>query len=405
MADATTDRAEGFRPPRDRHDERAFAAMAGEAFDLPTDDAGAWLERAGAEHARLLFEGDLAVAGLLRIPMGQWFGGRSVPMTGVAAVAVPAEHRGRGAARRLMAAALTEMRGEETALSALYPATTTLYRRGGYEIAGGRYEVEIPAASLRGLPESRETSLRALQQEDEEALFALAREEAAAGSGQLDRGPYIWRRIREPVVGTSRGYVVEADGRLEGYAFLKSKGVQRLGRHDYDMEVPDISARTPRAASRLLALLAEHAGVGRRVVLTVAPAHPLLLLLPERHECVRLLDPWMLRIVHVPAALAARGYAAGARGTLVLEVEDDVLAENTGRHRLDVAGGEGRVSPASAADGPTLRLHVRGLASLYSGHMTPDALAVAGLADGPPEARALAAALFAGPAPTMSDMF
>jgi hypothetical protein len=37
--------------------------------------------------------------------------------------------------------------------------------------------------------------------------------------------------------------------------------------------------------------------------------------------------------------------------------------------------------------------------------MAPDALAVAGLAEGPPEARALAAALFAGPAPSMPDMF
>ena len=145
--------------------------------------------------------------------------------------------------------------------------------------------------------------------------------------------------------------------------------------------------------------------MGRNIVLNVAPAHPLLLLLPERHEHVRLLDPWMLRLVHVPAALAGRGYPAGVSGTLVLDVEDDVLPANTARHRLEVAAGKARVRAPQAGEAPTLRLHVRGLAALYSGHMTPDALAVAGLAQGPPEARALAAAFFAGPAPTMSDMF
>jgi predicted acetyltransferase len=405
MADTTTQPAERYGAPRDRHDVHAFAAIAGQAFDLSAEDARGWLERAGTDQVRVLRAGDAVLAGLLCIPMGQWFGGRAVPMTGVAGVAVPPEHRGRGAARRLMAGCLEELADKEIALSALYPATTTLYRRGGYEVAGGRYAIEIPAASLRGLPPAPDTRLRPLGPQDEPAVAALASEEAAVGAGQLERGPYIWRRIREPRTGNSRGYVVEADGRVEGYAYLAQRGVDRHGRHDYDVVVPDLAARSRRAALALLALLAEHAGVGREVVLHVAPAHPLLLLLPERHERVRLLDPWMLRVVHVPAALAARGYPAGVQGTLVLAVDAAVRPATAARHRLAVAAGRGAVSPARAGDGPTLRLHVRGLASLYSGHMSPDALAVAGLVQGPPEARALAAALFAGPAPAMSDMF
>lgn len=409
MSDRDQALAWDYGPPRDRHDVSSFAGIAGQAFDLSPVDARAWLDRAGIEHVRVLYEGQTVLGGLLRVPMGQWFGGRAVRMTGIAGVAVPPEQRGRGVARRLMAAALAELRAAETALSTLYPATTTLYRRGGYEIAGARYAVELPAASLRGLRAPADVSLRPLGPEDEDAQLALAAAEAARGAGQLERGPYIWGRIRSPRVGAARGYLVQADGRAEGYAYLSQRGVERQGRHDYDVVVTDLAAGTRRAALRLLALLAEHAGLERRVVLHIAPAHPLLLLLPERHEHVRRLDPWMLRIVHVPAALAARGYPAGARGTLVLELDDDVLPENAGRHRLDVADGRGRVFAAGAGpgsdDAPTLRLHVRGLPPLYSGHMTPDALAVAGLLQGPPEACALAAALFAGPAPTMSDMF
>jgi predicted acetyltransferase len=405
MPHARTPGAEEYGAPRDRHDVHAFADVAARAFDLPADDARAWLDRAGIGHARLLRAGDTVVAGLLRIPMGQWFGGRAVPMTGVAAVAVPAEHRGRGAARRLMAAALAEMRDEETALSTLYPATTTLYRRGGYEIAGGRYAVTVSAAALRGVPAPPDTALRPVGPEDEEIVSALAREEAATMPGHLDRGPYAWRRIREPRTGTARGYLVEADGRAEGYAWLTQRGAGLPSSSAYDVVVTDLAARTPRAARRLLALLGAHAGIARDVVLHLPPAHPLLLLLPERDERVRLLDPWMLRVVHVPAALTARGYPAGARGALVLDVEDEVLPANGGRHGLEVADGRGRAGAARPDEGPALRLHVRGLAALYSGHVSPDALAVAGLAEGPPEALALAAALFAGPAPSMPDMF
>jgi hypothetical protein len=42
---------------------------------------------------------------------------------------------------------------------------------------------------------------------------------------------------------------------------------------------------------------------------------------------------------------------------------------------------------------------------LYTGHMSPRELELAGLLSGPPEALDMAAQLFAGPAPTMFDMF
>lgn len=46
-------------------------------------------------------------ASLVRVPVGQRFGGRSVPMLGIAGVAVPPERRGGGLARRLMADAIS----------------------------------------------------------------------------------------------------------------------------------------------------------------------------------------------------------------------------------------------------------------------------------------------------------
>ncbi|HZM00717.1 MAG TPA: sterol carrier protein domain-containing protein, partial [Planctomycetota bacterium] len=144
------------------------------------------------------------------------------------------------------------------------------------------------------------------------------------------------------------------------------------------------------------------------------PAHPLLLLLAERHYSVALVDPWMLRVVDLPAALEQRGWPAGVRAELRLELSDDVLPENAGRWRLSVAEGSARVArlapgAPSAARGspapPVLRLDVRGLAALYSGHLSPGLLQQAGLLDGDAAALELAAALFAGPAPAMADMF
>src|SRR5204863_3657876 len=111
-------------------------------------DALPWLNKAGRENVRVLREGREPIACLLLLPMGQFFGGRPVPTVGVAAVGVAPHLRGRGAAARVMSSALREIRAAGTPLSALYPATQVLYRKVGYEQAGGRFEITIPAGAL-----------------------------------------------------------------------------------------------------------------------------------------------------------------------------------------------------------------------------------------------------------------
>ena len=87
--------------------------------------------------------------------MRQWWGGRQLPMAGVSSVRVAPEDRGRGIGRLLMTALLDEIAARGYPLSALYPATMPLYRSLGWELAGVRDTVVIPARSLLGLIAAR----------------------------------------------------------------------------------------------------------------------------------------------------------------------------------------------------------------------------------------------------------
>src|SRR4029077_15124413 len=80
--------------------------------------------------------------------MRQWWLGRPVPMAGVSSVTVAPEYRGRGIGRMLMTALLDEIAAQGYPLSALFPATMPLYRSLGWELAGARDTVVIPARSL-----------------------------------------------------------------------------------------------------------------------------------------------------------------------------------------------------------------------------------------------------------------
>ncbi len=77
------------------------------------------------------------VACLGLIPMGQWFGGRSVPMTGITAVGVALDQRGREVGNALLRHALHELHKSETPLTALYPSSLQVYPKVGFELDGG----------------------------------------------------------------------------------------------------------------------------------------------------------------------------------------------------------------------------------------------------------------------------
>ena len=115
--------------------------------------------------------------------MRQWWLGRPVPMAGVSSVTVAPEYRGRGIGRMLMTALLDEIAAQGYHLSALFPATMPLYRSLGWELAGARDTVVIPARSLLRLvppdaqpPEAGTvpaTGLRRAGSGDAEAVVAV----------------------------------------------------------------------------------------------------------------------------------------------------------------------------------------------------------------------------------------
>jgi predicted acetyltransferase len=128
-----------------------------------------------------------------------------------------------------------------------------------------------------------------------------------------------------------------------------------------------------------------------------------LLLLPRDH-CADVFarNRWMLRIVRLAEALTLRGYPAGVSAELHMQVEDDLLPENTGAFVLTVRDGSATVARGGRG---TFRLSIRALASVYTGFLSPAQLVAAGMLETSEHDAAIAAALFAGPTPWMRDHF
>lgn len=372
-----------------------------QAFAVPESDRERWTNLIDPAAMTTAFLGTQVVGSLNVIPLGQWYGGRSVPMGGVATVVVRPEHRGEGIAARLLAHALERMRNEGIVVSTLHPATTRVYRASGWEIGGDLAKHRVSTRALERLPRGESEQVRRLGREDWPVVRQCYDMVAPAHPGWIDRSDWWWDvTLDDTFSDQSFLYGVEADDGFAGFvSFVQSPSPDG----GYSIAVEEMVTRDPGAAVTLWRFLAGHGMQARTITINRGPVDELLLMLPEQDVHQVHNNRWMHRLVDVPAALATRGYPAAVAAEVHLEVTDKVAPWNDGSWVLRVEGGRGEVTPGGTGE---VQLTINALSSLASGWTSATALTGAGaLHHASPKACAALDAIFAGPAPTMVDEF
>ena len=388
----------------------------------PAQHRASWLHaarlRAGQGLLLGAFMDGTPVGAAMLHDMRQYWLGRPVGCAGVAAVKVAPEHRGRGIGRRLMTELLDLIAERGYPLSALYPATMPIYRSLGWELAGAKHRFSIPARSLLAMREPdaeasgggaghRDVPIRRVGPADAATVIRVIGE---SHQDARDSGPVTWD------VASAAEWLGRADlytylaGNAAGGNAAGGTGVSGDGFAAYewagrDLRVERVHARTPESLRALWSVIASHSANADNVTGLTAPSDPFWWLTRERDATITRRAMWMLRVVDLPAAIAARGFPAGVSLSVPLEIKDTARPGNTGSWQLTVTDGTGTLIPNGSVPSPApLLLGPRGVAALYAG--TPLAtLRLAGLASGGSrEADAALDAAFAA-APYMLDEF
>ncbi len=315
-------------------------------------------------------------------------GGAGVPAGGLTWVGVHPELRRRGLLKAMMRHHLDAVRDRGEPVSILFAAETAIYGRFGYGLATQDVKLAVPrGADLRDVPGADEISVTFETADRERHAGMVAEVFAKAGEGRPGWASRPDNTLGEAVFNLPPPHLRQSEpqrlliardraGAVRGYAFFVRKldwqdngpnGTTRV------RELVALDAATARALwGRLLDLdLQAKVQIGRR------PADdPLLqLLVDPRAAAPTLHDALWLRIVDLPATLAARRYVTDV--DLVLEVTDALCPGNAGRWRL--AGGPDGARCERTDDAADLALDVRELAAAYLGGTTLTALAGAGL--------------------------
>ena len=384
-------------------DRDAIASLASLSFNVPISRARLYAPKLRLDRYLCAYERGTLVATTQAHPLEQWFGGRPVPMAGVASVATVPERRGTGIASQVLRELLRARRDAGDPLTALYPATVPVYRRLGYEFGGVFITYGAP---LRSLPRHRADAieLEPFEGDDFEELKSCHRAYAAGQTGLAHSEDQDWWRVRVlsrlEADTTARAVIARGPNGAEGYAAYE---IESLGDHEGSrVACSHLVGLTGRALSALLTYFGGFQGVGRKVTWQGSPQDPIALLVPEQTTPPAYTFRWMERLLDVQSAFEARGFAE-VSGEAVFTVDDPLFEENRGPFGVEADAGKVRVRRVD--DDPNQPIPIGALSAMFTGFLSPSDAIRLGLVPTEHPALPLFTRLFAGPPPWMMDFF
>lgn len=330
-----------------------------------------------------------------------------VPIGGVTSVGVLPTHRRRGLLTGMMRRLLAGVRERGEAIAALLASESLIYGRFGYGLATSMIGIELDRRhSAFAQPLAEAGRVRFIEHERAvEAFVALDDHARRLRPGAMNRPRGWWDiDLRDPlktVDGFSARFYVAyegADGALEGVAAYRIKQEWQSAIPQGTLQLNQLVATTPAAYAALWRHCCDVDLVRTVRAFGLALDEPLRWLLadPRQMRVTTLMDDLWVRLLDIPAALAARRYAT--TGRLVLEVRDAFCPENAGRYVLEGGpdGAECRRAAGGKGETPDLALDVADLGAAYLGGVRFATLAQAGrVEERRPGALARAGALFA----------
>ncbi len=325
------------------------------------DDQEAWIRLVtpmfGEGRYLGLFDGPRLVATGRINDFTQWWHGRQMSMGGVASITVAPEDRGRGAGRTIMQATLDRCARLGHPVSALYPATTRIYRSLGWEHAGAMHRAVLSTEALRAIRPTEPVKIRRMGPEDASEVISILRR------------VHLATRASGPVCGDVTTWESRLAARND-FLYLAEDGFVVYRWHGRDIEVSTLVAGSEATARALWSLVGSSASIAKSVHAVVAPDDPVFWLIGDRPRDEVGQARWMFRVVDLASAVSRRGFPPGVTLDAVIQVDDPQRPENSGPWQLSVSGGSATAQPAGTLPAALPVFTAGGFSALFAGVST-----------------------------------
>jgi predicted acetyltransferase len=378
-----------------------FWACLATAFAAPVNEDEKNVERSSFEPDRsLVARRDGEIVGTATVTTRRMtVPGAVIPAGHVTKIAVASSARRQGILTRFIRQQFVDVRAAGEPIAVLWASEGRIYQRYGYGLAALRVALTVATreASLLAVPPT--DRLREATPAQVRTLFEKVYDEvyqSRPGWSQRQRPQWdyrladlkSWREGSTPL----RAVVHHGDEGPDGYALYRVQNRWDRTGPECVVKLMELVAATPLAYAALWHYLF-NIDLARSVeVFSISTDEPLLTMINEPSRLAATVgDALWVRLVDLPAALAARRYATEV--DVVLEVTDAEIPANAGRWRL--RGSPSAATCVATTDEPDLRCDIRLLGAAYLGRQVLYGANLAGLVDeARPGALARAAAAF-----------
>jgi predicted acetyltransferase len=315
-------------------------------------------------------------------------GGGRLPVAGVTAVSVATSHRRRGLLSSMMTRQLDDVAARGEPLAVLTASESVIYGRFGYGLATSFLSVRIEQPN-GGFPLPLADPGQCRRVEVDEAGVALPAIFAAYQArqpGEVTRTEKYWHLRLSDLESWREGasayfHIVHDDeeGRPDGYLTYRARSNWSSAHlPNAVIEIQELVATTS-SARRALWRFALSIDLAASVTAFNVPVDDPIrweLADPRRLEVTAMADHLWARLLDVPAALAARTYAAA--GQLVVDVSDRFRPGGRAEGRFALDGGPEGAECRPTAAPADLALAVDDLGALFLGGVRATTLAEVG---------------------------
>jgi predicted acetyltransferase len=306
-------------------------------------------------------------------------GGAVLDAAAVTQVGVRADHTRRGLLSALMRAQLDDLAERGEVLAALHASEARIYGRFGYGVATRGREVRVRRSGRGFRPTApTEGAVRLLAPDEIGPVTAAVHDRIALRRpGMITRGETWWRSPADRMKRDDRSILAAVHTGQDGDDGFVVATAAKGHIATRPLDVEDLHADGAPATAALWRFLLGVDLISEVTAWARPLDEPLDLLLADPRDLTvtGVEDELWLRLVDVPAALAARSF--GDADPVLLGVHDAMLETNAGVYRI--AGGTAeRVEPLGGPVTPQVECDVAALAMVYLGDRRPTELAATG---------------------------
>ncbi|HYZ46441.1 MAG TPA: GNAT family N-acetyltransferase [Actinomycetota bacterium] len=330
------------------------------------------------------FDEDVMVATLGAFPFTLTVPGGEASAGGVTMAGVLPSHRRRGLLSELIKTQLLDARSNEEPVAVLWASESSIYGRFGYGVATRQCEMNIEQDRAVFDTRLRPTGRTRLVDHDEafKVLPEIYERVRRKTPGMFARSQAWWQSytLADPEDERHGGgpmfrAVWETEGRAEAYVLYRLHGSWEDGMPAGSVEVKEALGTSPEATREIWRFVFGIDLVARVRSHFLPVHHPLFHMLAEpRRLRLSVKDGLYLRLVDLPAALAARSYPID--GSLTIEMNDPLCRWNEGRWRVEVRDGRANVERTTTP--AELSMTATELGAVYLGGVSFVELAQAG---------------------------